>query len=232
MGVLGCGGAGSGGAIRLVANSLNVSGILYASVNQVIGAIPGVIRLEAQSGAITFNGTSIPAAVLSIINPVVVSSTPPLLTMISVGGYPVPSYAGQRFDTVDVLLPNQLSDPLTVVVQGNNIPIDTQVSIGVVNGSPNATTTTSPLQGTFESSTASPTISNLTRTAVTYLLAYAQFDPPAMAQKFNPQGADHVDKVRIEAILGAKPKYVFLRKDGSQISAEKLPREFLQEFGL
>jgi hypothetical protein len=221
---------GSGGAIRLVANSLNVGGILLACTGSNTQPC-GVIRLEAPLGSLTFTGTTNPAAVLSTINPVVVSSTPPMLTISSVGGFPVPSYAGQRFDTVDVLLPNQLTDPITVVVQGNNIPVGTQVSIGVVNGSPGATTTASPLSGTFASSTASPTISNLNRTSVTYLLASATFDPPAMSQNFNPKGADHVDQVRIESVVGAAPKYVFLRKNGTEVSKEKLPQQFLQHFG-
>jgi hypothetical protein len=221
---------GSGGAIRLVANSINISGQLLA-VGNCNPLCDGVIRLEAPSGALTFTGTSNPAAVLSPINPVVVSSTPPFLTIVSIGGFAVPPYAGQRFDTVDLLLPNQLTDPITVVVQGNNIPVGTPVSIGIVNGSPNATTTPDTLQGTFESSTASPTISNLNRTAVTYLLASATFDPPPPSAPFNQKGANYVDKVRVESLVGAKPKFVFLRKDGTVIGPEKLSAQFLAQFG-
>ena len=214
---------GSGGAIRLVANNLTISGAL--------STVDGVVRLEAPEGQLIFTGTSSPAAVLSPINPIVVSSTPPALTIISVGGFAVPAYAGQRFDTVDLLLPNQLPDPILVLVQGNNIPVGTQVSIAIMNGSPNATTTSASLQGTFASSTASPTISNLNRAVATYLLASATFDPPSGSVKFNPKGANYVDKVRVESLVGAKPKFGFLRKDGTEIKPETLARGFLQQFG-
>ena len=220
---------GSGGAIRLVANSISVSGSLQA-VPTVGGANSGVIRIEAPIGALTFTGSASPAAVLSTINPVVVSTTPPVLTIVSVGGFAVPANAGQRFDTVDLLLPNQLVDPILVVVQGNSIPVGTQVSIRVVNG-PDATTTPAALQGTFASSTASPTISNLNRTAVTYLLASANFDPPMGSGPSNQKGANYVDKVRLEVLIGAKPKYIFLREDGTVITPDKLRPEFLAQFG-
>lgn len=228
------GSGGAGGAVRLVANSISVAGSLsaYGANGGFIQPTSfGVIRVEAPAGALTFTGSSNPPAVLSPINPAVVSSTPPSLTIVSVGGFPVPSYAGQRFDTVDLLLPNQLTDPITVLVQGNNIPVGTSVSIGIVNGSPGATTTTSSLQGTFATSTASPTISNLNRVAVTYLLASATFEPPPGSAPSNQKGANHVDKVRLEALIGAKLKYIFLRKDGTVISPDKLRPEFLAQFG-
>ena len=235
LGLLGFGyGSGSGGAIRLVSNSLNVAGRLGACVENfenTWGGNCGVVRLEAPSGSLAFTGSSNPAAVLSPINPVVVPSAPPSLTIISIGGYAVPSYAGTRFDTVDLLLPNQLTDPITVVVRGNNIPLGTQVDVRAVNGSPQATYTPGTLSGTFESSTATPTMSNLNRTGVTYVLASAVFDPPQGAANFNPKGPDHVAKVRVEAVPGAKPKYVFLRSNGTVIDVAKLSKPFLQHFG-
>lgn len=222
-------GTGSGGAIRLVANSLNISGSLNA--HDCCGVSPGVIRLEAPSGSLNFTGSSIPAAVLSPVNPAIVLSALPALTIASIGGHPVPSYAGSRFDTVDLLLPNQLTDPITVVVQGNNIPLGTQVDVRAVNGSPQATFTPGTLSGTFANSTATPTASGLNRTGVTYLLASATFDPPQGVAMFNPQGTDHVAKVRVEAAPRAKPNYVFLRTNGTIIESKKLPTAFLQQFG-
>jgi len=190
----------------------------------------GVIRLEAPSGQLTFGGNATPAAILSPINPAIVPSAIPSLVIISVGGFPVPSYAGVRLDTVDLLLPNQLPDPINVVVRGNNIPLSTQVSVGFVSGSDQATSTPGTLSGTFENSCATATISGLTRTGVTYLLATATFDPPASAANFNPKGPDQVSKIRVEAAPGAKPKYVFLRSNGTAIETAKLSPQFLQQF--
>lgn len=227
-------GGGSGGAIRLVANSINVAGTLSATGADGFGSTAagnhGVIHIEAPPGALAFTGTSNPPVGLSAINPTIVPTSSPSLVIVSVGGFPVPSGSGQRFDTYDMLLPNQLTDPISVVVQASNIPVGTQVSIGVVNGSPGATTTASALQGTLASSTATPTISNLTRTAVTYLLASATFDPPQALAPLNQKGANHVEKVRVESLVGAKPKFVFLRKDGSVISQERLLPQFLAQF--
>ncbi len=211
---------GSGGAIRLVANSVNISGSLSGSV----------IRLEAPQGAIIFTGTSNSPAVLSTINPIVVSSNAPSLQIVSIGSYAVPSYSGTRFDTVDLLLPNQLTDPINVLVQAGNIPVGTQVKI-IFSGSPNATFTLGTLSGTLASSTTTLTVSNLTRSVATYLFVYATFDLPLTSLNLNPKGKDQVAKVRLEAAPGAKPKYVFLRNDGSEIDAKKLPQKFLQEFG-
>jgi hypothetical protein len=220
---------GAGGAIRLVANSITVTqGFLSACG----GPNCGVIRLEAPAGALTFNGIANPPAGLFPINPIVIASALPVLTFVSIGGFPVPSYAGQRFDTYDMLLPNQLTDPISVVVQANNIPVGTQVTVGFVNGSPNGTSTPGTLAGTFESSSATASISNLNRTAVTYLLATATFDPPMSAMKFNPKGQNRVAKIRVIASPGAKPKFVFLRSNGTEVNQAKLSKRFLEELGL
>ncbi len=218
-------GSGSGGAIRLVANSLNVGGVLSAA-----GGNNGVIRLEATN--LSFTGSSNPAAILAPINPTIVLSAMPQLTIQSIGGSVVPSYSGSRFDTVDLLLPNQLTDPVSVVVRGNNIPVGTEVRVGFVSGSSNGTSTPCNLVGTDANSQCTATISNLTRTGVTYLLATATFAPPAPLAKNNPKGKDQIAQIRLELVLGKQPKYVFLRSDNSAIDAAKVPKEFLQYFGM
>src|SRR6185436_13189552 len=74
-----CGGAsGSGGAIRIVANSINVSGVLDAC-GQFSNC--GVIHLEAPTGSLTFTGSSTPPAGLFIINPSITDSSIPSLTI-------------------------------------------------------------------------------------------------------------------------------------------------------
>lgn len=224
------GGFGSGGAIRLVANAINMAGNLYACTNGA-GSACGVVRLEAPVGALTFAGTSFPPAGLSSINPVIVPSTNSALNIVSIGGYPVPPNSGQRFDTYDMLLPNQLTDPISVVVQASNIPVGTQVNIAF-SGSPGATFTPGTLQGTDASSTATLTISNLVRTQVTYLFVSATFDLPA---NLRPKGAsaseeNRVAKVRIESALGRKPKFIYLAQNGKEIALDKVPKGIRQHF--
>ena len=221
----GCCVPGSGGAIRLVANSINAAGSFQA-----LGANPGVVRFEG--GTVTFNGSSTPAAGIFTINSSVAPSAAPLLRIASIAGFPVPSHAGGRFDTYDLLLPTQLTDPLSVVVEANNIPVGTQVRVGFVNGSPNATSTSATLAGTLQFSTGTATISNLNRLGVTYLLATATFEPPLSAMRFNPKGRNQVAKIQVESVPGAKPKVVFLRRDGTVVEAAKISKRFLEEIGL
>ncbi|HVQ38097.1 MAG TPA: hypothetical protein VMS31_11225 [Pyrinomonadaceae bacterium] len=218
---------GSGGSIRLVANSINVTNALSAtSTGQ------GVIRLEAPSGFLTFAGTANPPAGLFPINPNVKSNTSPVLTIVSIAGFPVPSYAGSRFDTYDMLLPNQLSDPISVVVHGTNIPVGTQVTVGFVSGSPTATSTPGTLSGTFESSSATATISALNRGAVTYLLATAIFDPPMGAMRFNPRGPNQVAKIRVMTSPGGRTSTLFLRSNGTEVDRKNVSQRFLEKMGL
>lgn len=222
-------GRGAGGALRLVANQVTMSGSLDACT--AVG-LCGVVRVEAPDGQLIFNGYSTPAAVLSPVNPTVVSNAQPQLTIQSVGGYTVPSYAGSRFDTVDLLLPNQVPDPLNVVVSANNIPTGTQVQVGFVSGSPSGTSVPCNLTGTFANSQCTATISSLNRIGVTYLLATAVFTPPSSTAQFNPKGENYVDKIKLEAVLGAKPKYIFLSTQGKVIDNSKISKNFLQYFGL
>lgn len=227
------GNLGSGGAIRLIANHINIAGLLSAATDgATCSASPqcGVIRLETDN--LIFSGTSTPLATHAAINPIVVSSASPRLTISSVGGFSVPSNSGSRFDLLDLLLPTQLPDPVSVVVGAQNIPTGAQVQVGFVSGSPNATSSPCNLTGTFGSSSCTATISNLNRTGGTYLLATAIFDPPASLARFNQEGPNRVARVKLESVLGSTPKYVFLRSDDSLIDIKTLSKEFLMNFGM
>jgi hypothetical protein len=235
----GCGGNsawgfGSGGSIRLIGNTVTVSGTLSAvgGCNLVgcgVGPEKGVIRLEAPSGTLAFTGSADPAAVLSPINPVVVGSTPTSLSIISVGGYPVPSHSGQRFDTVDLLLPVQLPDPINVVVAATNIPLGTSVGINFGTGN-SGTVTPGTLTGSLSSSSATVQVSGLNRASLAYLFVSATFAVSAGAAQMNPPGPDQVAKVQVTAAPGARPLFSFQRADGSTIHAQQLPPDLLKYF--
>ena len=223
----------SGGAIRLVANNLVVAGGLEAGGggNGTVGVTggPGVIRLEGPGGVVTFSGSANPAAVLSAINPVIVPRAPSVLTITSVGGYPVPSYSGQRFDTVDLLLPASLPDPIDIGVSASNIPVGTQVQVTFgTNNSGSVTPGT--LSGTLAASTATVQVSGLDRRQLSYLFVSATVSVPQSASVFNPVGADHVERVRVTAEPGRAPQFAFMRLDGSAIDKSRLPDAFLSHF--
>jgi hypothetical protein len=216
----GCGGAGAAGAIRLVSNSINVVGSLYASV----------VRLEAPLNALTYNGAGT-APVGSTINPTIVPTNPPALSIVSIGGYPVPSYSGSSFSTIDVLLPTQLQDPIPVVVQATNVPVGSPVSIAF-SGPGAATSTTATLTGTTASSTAIVYVSGVSRSGVSYLFASSTFSASLIAGNLNSANPEGLSKVELAAAPGQKTNYRFLRNDGSEISAAKVPEDVRRLFGL
>ena len=162
--------AGSDGAVRLVANSINVSGYIAGAV----------VRLEAPLGQVSYTGLGTPP-VISTVNPVITPTRPPSITIVSIGGYPVPSYSGSSFSTIDLLLPTQLQDPIPVVIQGTNVPVGSPVAINF-SGSPSATSTTANLAGTNATSTATVYVSSLNRSTVTFLFVSATFDPALISR--------------------------------------------------
>jgi len=213
-------GAGANGAIRLVSNSINVSGVLTAAI----------VRLEAPLNALTYTGTGTPP-VRSTINPAIVPTNPPVLNIISIGGYPVPSYSGSSFSSIDVMLPTQLQDPIPVVVQATNVPVGSPVSIAF-SGSAGATSTTANLAGTTASSTATVYISGESRSAVTYLFVSTTFSASLISSNLNTSNPAGLSKIELATAPGQKTKYRFLRSDGSEISAAKVPEDIRRLFGL
>ena len=202
----------------MVSNSINVSGAMTASV----------VRIEAPSNARIYTANGTPA-VLSTINPTIVPINPPLLDIISIAGYPVPSYSGSSFSTVDVLLPSQLTDPLSVVVRGTNVPVGSTVRIAF-SGSGGAASTTAALAGTQSSSTATVNVSGVNRSIVTYLFVSTTFDA-TLVSTIRQSGPDAVAKIELASILGQKTTYRFLRKDGSEVKAKNLTPELKAAFG-
>jgi hypothetical protein len=224
------GSCGSGGAIRLVATSLNIAGQLKATSYFCGPDHNGVIRLE--SNTLEYTGSANPLATQAAINPSVASPTAPILSIASIGGFSVPSNAGTRLDLIDILLPTSLADPVNVTINAQNIPTGTTVQIGFLSGSPSGSSNPCSLSGSLASSSCTATVSNLNRTGGTYLLATAAFTPPGGVGRYNPKGRDHVAKIKLEAQLGAKARFTFLRADGTVVDPKVISKQFLQEFGM
>jgi hypothetical protein len=208
--------SGSSGAVRIIANSIDVKGNISAAI----------ARLEAPAESLFYSGSGV-TPILARINPVIIpDANSPTLTIVSIGGFPVPSYSAARLGRIDLMLPRQLPDPISVVIQGRNIPAGTPIKISV-SGAGSATTGTLGSDGKTTLQ-----VSGLDKGgAVSYLYAYAIFDLPKSAQNFNLKGRDEIAQVRIEAAPGAKPRYIFLRKDGSEIAGPRIPTAILEQFG-
>ena len=217
-------GTGAPGAIRLVANSINVPG---CTSNECSNFEAAVVRLEAPVGQVNYGGCCGIAPVIATINPKIVPSNPPTLTIISIGGYPVPSYSGSSFSSIDLLLPEQLSDPIPIVVQGTNVPVGSTVTISISGGG--GTSTTATLAGSTSMSTATLFLSGLNRSAVTYLFVSATFDATLISTNIQPEG---ISKIQLATNLGQKTTYRFLRRDGTEARLADVPVELRKIFGL
>jgi len=220
---------GAPGAVRLVANSVSVTG----------GVCAAVFRIEAPSGSasysqgITYCDSYAPpiAPVIATINTQIVPTEPPSLQVVSIGGYAVPPNSGSSFSTIDLLLPYQLQDPIPVVVQATNVPPGSPVTI---NFSDSSTATFPPanLAGTSSSSTATLYVSGLNRVGIVYLFVSTTFDASQVVMNIHPSDGSAVARVELASALGRRTRYRFLRRDNTEVNPSELPSDLRTLFGL
>jgi hypothetical protein len=154
----GKGGCGSGGAIHLIAPTISGVGSLDASGGVRSGVNPGGFgRILLSSSALSFTGTSMPAANTSRVflpaNPTGV----PSVRVTSINGIATPANpAGDRF-VPDVTISSAAA--VMVAIAASNVPIGTVVKLTLTpeNGADQSASCL-PLAGTVASSTATCTI--------------------------------------------------------------------------
>jgi hypothetical protein len=153
---------GAGGAIRLVAPTVTLSGNLNASAGispndgcQSQAASVGVVRIEAfQIGAINASGNLYTATPFGLF---LSSSGIPAVSVVSVGGNPVATSPTGTFTVPDVTVNS--NGPLSVAIQGANVPIGTVVTLVIFSeNGPDQTIQSTPLAGTLASSTATASV--------------------------------------------------------------------------
>jgi hypothetical protein len=171
LGTCGSGGlGGSGGAIRLVARSITGTGSLSARgtpSGSCWGSGDGRIRLEAFT--LGFTGTVAPGGSPGFTQsnapgPVTAAGIPgllalPSLAIASVGSVNAPAMPGASFTAADVTLPQEITNPVTVVLSLRNMPVGspTAMSLKLIPNGGAVTTISIPAvshTGTFASSTA------------------------------------------------------------------------------
>ena len=147
----GTAGAGSGGAIRLVATGICGSGTLdtsggqayygeystgYSSVNYFDNAGSGRIRLDGLS--ITFNGPTT-GVITTGFQPIIVplSNQIASLSVSSIGAVAVSANPSGILVTPDAIISGQQPNPMPIVVQCSNLPLNTPITVTVkpANGS-------------------------------------------------------------------------------------------------
>ena len=148
------GGGGSGGAIHLLAPTLNKTGPLSARGGG--GGHPGSVgRIRVEAFDLSFTGTAtlLPSftAPFGLFLP---ASPPPLVQVTSVAGVPVPPNPTGSFEMPDATI--DASAPVTVEIEARSIPLGTIVQLHLLSASGSEQIVDStPLAGTEALSTAS-----------------------------------------------------------------------------
>jgi hypothetical protein len=213
------GGPGSGGGIRLIANTIAGSGTITAtgggpnSATYVGGR--GRIRLEANT--FSFSGATNPAVTVS--TPGVVYLSPlPTLSITAVGGASVPAAPGGLFTFPDIALPVSTVNPVTVNLAASNIPVGTiiKVTANPRNGSRLAWDSTA-LSGSNAASTATASVT-LSTTVPTVLRAEATF---AVLTASNPfpvfAEGEKVERILVASVLGGESSIFLITESGREV---------------
>ena len=175
-------GCGSGGAIRLIANSIVTGGALLdvrSGCNLGILGGLGRVRLEAYQLTGNFNLAGAPPTSQALPQKVLPDSASPSVHIVSIGGVSVPpTPQASYFNVPDVTVNPNLANPITVALQANNVPLGTALAVSVVTEGVATRTsfTSSALTGTLAASTATASVTLPPGTSV--LTATATFVAP------------------------------------------------------
>ena len=151
-------GAGSGGAIRLVAPTMTGAGSLEAFSGNNNLAAPGRIRIEALQNTFTGSSQGIARVTTLLPAPILLPTSPqPQLRVVSVGGQTVPAHPRGVFTPADVTL--NTTQAVAIQLEGRNIPPGTPITVTVANETEGTQVVASPpLAGTAALSTSTVTV--------------------------------------------------------------------------
>lgn len=227
-------GAGSGGAIRLVAPQITTATGSVISAAGLGGGCgfptgtvsgPGRIRLEAFTFLVA--GTVTPPALTGTPGPVTAVSNPALVNFpaitFTVGGIAPPNPGG-RYDAVDISLPQGTTNPVSVVVTTQNIPPNTLVRLFLRPRGGAQVAMTGTTTGTTALATASFSVTfPLGQASVLNVLT--DFTLPQVASLFPLIDGEEVDRVMVAAAYGGPSTVTLITKSRREVRADQLPLE-------
>lgn len=220
------GGGGSGGAIRLIANTISGAGTLTATGGVGGGANvsfqggaggQGYIRIEAYDYS-GFTGSSSPANIISFAFPhPVTSPNSPVLRISSVGGVTTPTTPiGTLQGVPDVIVPSSQTNPMTVALEGSNLPLGTIIQVTITPSKGARTTVQSTgLAGTEPASTASASVTlpggiSVVSASAVIDLALAKLDPIFI-------NGERVRQIEVAATFGGSSELIYVTESGKRI---------------
>jgi hypothetical protein len=220
------GGAGSGGAIRLISNTITGNGSTVVSGGTGGGANvsfngggggQGFIRVEAFDYT-SFTGASTPTNIISFAFPhPITPPNAPSLRIASVGGVNAPANPlGSLQGVPDVVVPSSQTNPVTVALEGSNLPLGTIVNV-ILTPSRGARTTvqSSGLAGSESASTA--TASLTLPSGISVVSASAVIDLTlAKAQPIFLDG-ERVRRIEVAAVFGGASELTYVTESGRRL---------------
>ena len=160
------GGGGSGGSIRLVANTLAGSGSLFAKGGGVSLGKGSVGRIRKESFNNQFTGPFTPTPITGVPISVFPKSGIPAVRAVRISGLSVPPNATASvdiptnprgsFSSADLVI--EESSTVTLEIEATDIPLGTSVNLTLYDGVSAIDIISTPLTGTFESSTATAAV--------------------------------------------------------------------------
>ena len=220
------GGGGSGGAVRLIANTITGGGTMNVSGGGGGGANysynggeggQGYVRFEAYDYS-NFAGNTTPGNIISFAFPhPITPPNSPTLRIASVGGVNAPAAPlGSLQGVPDVIVPSSQPNPVTVALEGANLPLGTIVQVILTPATGNRTTVqSSGLAGTESASTASASVT--LPGGISVISALAVID--LTIAKANPifiEG-ERVNRIEVAATFGGPSELTYVTQSGRRI---------------
>jgi hypothetical protein len=209
------GAGGSGGAIRLMANVISGNGTIDAkngTAGYSVHGGMGRIRLETYTNNRT--ASTVPAYTLGLPS-IVFPPSSPTLSITSIAGTTVPASPTGSYNQPDMLLPSTTTNPVTVNISANNIPVGTTVKVWTLPQYGSATSVNTTLTGTNESSAATANV-NLSTTYSNVVTAEATF---TILQAMYWNG-EEIDKVKVATRMGGGSETVYITRSGKEIPGD------------
>lgn len=220
------GGGGSGGAVRLIANTITGGGTVNVTGGGAGGASngfqggsggQGYVRFEAYDYS-NFSGTTSPSNIISLAFPhPITPSNAPTLRIASVGGVNAPaSPLGALQGVPDVIVPSAQPNPVTVALEGANLPVGTVVQVILTPSKGNRTTVqSSGLAGTEASSTASASVT--LPGGISVVSASAVIDLTLASAKPLFMDGERVNRIEVAASFGGPSELTYVTQSGRRI---------------
>ena len=218
-------GGGSGGAIKLMTNSISGNGALYArgslgNSGQFSAGGDGRIRIEAYTN--NYGNISYPSYAYGMPSSVFLANVPSL-SITSIAGAYVPSNPTASYSTPDIALPITTTNPVTVALSASYIPLTATVTVTTIPQYGSASNVTTTLSGSDISSTSTASV-NLSPDYATVITAHTTYTlQTAMFWE-----GEKIDKVHVAAATGKGSKTSYITESGKEIPAEIMFAELMK----